>query len=307
MSYCNSGYSVLGRIIEVLEGKVWDQVMRERLFQPLGLTHTSTLPEEAILHHVAVGHLTLEEGADPTVTPQWLLPRSAGPAGLINATTRDLMAFARLHLDGGKAPDGTQVLSDASVRTMQEPQVDVPDRYTLGDQWGLGWILFHWGGRFLYGHDGTTLGQNAFLRVLPDAGVAVTLMANGGAARDVYNAIFSTVLGDLAGVSVPATPTAPETPLEMDLTPYEGHFERLNVTCDIERDGAAMVATVTASGPLASISGDPTQKIHLTPVDDTLFLAKMEKAETPIPFVFYDFQDGVPQYIHFGARAMPRA
>jgi CubicO group peptidase (beta-lactamase class C family) len=307
MSYCNSGYSVLGRVIEVLEGKSWDQVMGERLFQPLGLTHTSTLPEEAILHRVAVGHLTLEEGADPTVTPMWILPRSAGPAGLINATVRDLLAFARMHIDGGKAADGTQVLSDSSVRAMQEPQIEVPDRYTLGDQWGLGWILFHWGGRFLYGHDGTTLGQNAYLRILPDAGVAVTLLTNGGGAREVYKAIFSTVLGDLAGVSVPATPTAPETPLEMDLTPYEGHFERLNVTCDIEPDGHGMLATVTASGPLADISGDPTQKIRLTPVDDSLFLAKMEKVEAPIPFVFYDFQDGVPQYIHFGARAMPRA
>src|SRR3954447_23677051 len=38
MSYCNSGFSVLGRMIEVLRGATWDAVLRERLFVPLGLT-----------------------------------------------------------------------------------------------------------------------------------------------------------------------------------------------------------------------------------------------------------------------------
>ena len=55
MSYCNTGFSVLGRVIEVVTGKVWDAAMRERLFEPLGLTQTSTLPEEAIMLRAAVG------------------------------------------------------------------------------------------------------------------------------------------------------------------------------------------------------------------------------------------------------------
>jgi CubicO group peptidase (beta-lactamase class C family) len=256
-----------------------------------------------------VGHLTLEPDADPTVTPMWLLPRSAGPAGLINSTVAEMLVFARMHMDGGKASDGTQVLSDASVRAMQEPQVDVPDRYTLGDKWGLGWILFHWGGKSLYGHDGGTIGQNAYMRILPETGTAIALLANGGTPHAVYQAIFSDVLDAVAGIAVPAFPTAPETPLELDLTPFEGTFARLNLTCELARndEGTGLDATVTASGPLASIGGDPVQKATLTPVDGELFLAKFEKAQEAIPFVFYDVTDGVPQSIHFGARAMPRA
>ena len=49
-SYCNSGYVVLGRIIEVLDRQSWDQSLRQRLTRPLRLTRTVTLPEEAILH-----------------------------------------------------------------------------------------------------------------------------------------------------------------------------------------------------------------------------------------------------------------
>jgi hypothetical protein len=125
----------------------------------------------------------------------------------------------------------------------------------------------------------------------------------------VFQAIFSDVLEAVAGIAVPAFPTAPETPLELDLTPYEGTFARLNVTCELVRNeaGTGLDATVTASGPLASLGGDPVQKGQLTPVDGELFLAKFEKATEAIPFVFYDFADAVPQSIHFGARAMPRA
>src|SRR6478735_1304667 len=100
-SYCNSGWSLLGRVIEVLTGKTWDEAMRDRLYTPLGLTHTMTLPEEAILYAAAVGHVDADGEQIPT--PVWDLPRSVGPAGLIKSTVRDVLAFAKLHLDGGAA------------------------------------------------------------------------------------------------------------------------------------------------------------------------------------------------------------
>ena len=43
-------------------------------------------------------------------------------------------------------------------------QADLPDKYILGDSWGLGWIRFGWDGHRLIGHDGNTIGQAAFLR-----------------------------------------------------------------------------------------------------------------------------------------------
>src|SRR5439155_22509118 len=58
MSYCNSGYIVLGRMIEVLTETTWDVAMKERVFAPLGLTTAGTLPEEALLHAAAAGHST---------------------------------------------------------------------------------------------------------------------------------------------------------------------------------------------------------------------------------------------------------
>lgn len=313
MSYCNTGFSIAGRMIEIITEKVWDQAMRELLYAPLGLTKTVTLPEEALLHRTAVGHIKMSPKDPEIVAPMWMLPRVCGPMGLINSTVGDVLVWAKMHMDGGKAPDGTQIVSEKSVLAMQEPQIAVPDPYTLGSHWGVGWILFDWAGasgesRRLYGHDGNTIGQSAFLRVAPDANLAITLLTNGGQAHDLYVELYGELMQDLAGITMPPFPTAPEPPLEMDLTPYAGTYERLSVKIDLEPKDGKLVGNTTLSGPLASMLPNPVQPIVLTPVNDTTFLSSSpdEPEGTPTPAVFYDFVDGKPSYLHLGARTHPR-
>ena len=141
MSYANSGFVLLGRLVEVVTGRSWDTVLRERLFAPLGLEAAGTLPEEALLWGAAAGHFGTE------VTPQWGLPRAIGPAGLIHARAVDLLAFARLHLADGVAADGRRVLSADAARAMREPQAAIPEPWTSGSHVGLGWMLSDWAGR----------------------------------------------------------------------------------------------------------------------------------------------------------------
>ena len=63
-SYCNSGFSLLGRVIEKLTGGTWDQALRDRLFTPARARPAPvTLPEEALLHRAAVGHVDDERRA----------------------------------------------------------------------------------------------------------------------------------------------------------------------------------------------------------------------------------------------------
>src|SRR4051812_14546558 len=228
MSYCNSGYIVLGRLIEVLREQSWDAVVKERLFAPLGLTTAGTLPEEALLYGAATGHVT-PPGGELQVTPQWGIFRSCGPAGLIHSTARDVIGFAKLHLADGVAPDGTRVLSAESAQAMRKPEIEVPDRWTLGSHWGLGWILMEWDGRPVYGHDGNTLGQAGFLRIVPDAGVAIALLANGGHARDLFLDLYSEILGELAGMQMPARLEPPATPPALELARYAGDYKREGV------------------------------------------------------------------------------
>src|SRR5262249_51238539 len=123
-SYCNSGFVLAGRVIEKLTGGTWDAAIRERLIAPLGLEHTGTLPEEALLHRAAVGPVG-EPGSELSRAPSaWGLPRSVGPAGLISATVGDVLTWARVHLNGGLAADGTRVLGEASAAAMTEKEAE---------------------------------------------------------------------------------------------------------------------------------------------------------------------------------------
>ncbi|MGH3447515.1 MAG: serine hydrolase domain-containing protein, partial [Nocardioidaceae bacterium] len=196
-SYCNSGFVVLGRIIEVLDQRGWDESLRRRLVEPLGLTETVTLPEQAILHRAAVGHRERPHEHDPV--PTWQLPRSIGPAGLITAGVHDVLQFARLHLDGGVTPAGRQVLSEQSVQAMREPQFAIPSVGERDDAIGLAWRLNRWSGRRIFGHDGGTVGQLAYLRVDPQARVAVCLLTNASASQLLYQRLFSEVFGEYPG------------------------------------------------------------------------------------------------------------
>jgi CubicO group peptidase (beta-lactamase class C family) len=308
MSYCNTGYSIAGRVIEKLTGKVFDQVVRERIIAPLGLTHTNTLPEEAILFRTAVGHLHLPGTDGEQVTPQWMLPRACGPMGLVNASAADALAFAKLHLDEGKAPDGKQLLSVASVKQMQEAQIDVPDRYTLGDRWGVGWILFDWDGHPVYGHDGSTLGQRAYLRIIPEANLAVCFLTNGGEQGKAFDQLCREIVRDIVGIEKPVTPSLPDSPPTLDLSKYTGTFGRLNVNVEIALgEPGELVATIKSASVLKELVPDEEDtKLKAKPVDESLFLAWVDEAPDPIPFVFFDFDGDVPTRVHFGARAMTR-
>ncbi|MCZ2807685.1 serine hydrolase [Modestobacter sp. VKM Ac-2983] len=304
-SYCNSGFTLAGRVVEVLTGQTWDAALRERVIEPLGLTHTSTLPEEAIRHRVAVGHITPDPEQEPQVAPVWMLPRSLGPAGLVNATARDVTAFARMHLSEGRATDGTAVLSPESTAAMQAHSTDLPDRWSLGDSWGLGWIRFDWQGQRLYGHDGTTFGQNAFLRVLPGAGLAVALLTNGGQPRDLFQDLYSEVFDELAGVRVAEQLEPPAEAPEVELTRYVGTYERSSITTEVfERDGG-LVMRVIPTGRIAEESGATVEEMELHPVEQGVFATRAPESETWMAVVFYALPNGA-EYLHYGVRANPR-
>jgi CubicO group peptidase (beta-lactamase class C family) len=304
MSYCNSGYTVLGRLIEVVRGASWDAVLRERLFTPLGLASAGTLPEEALLHRAAVGHIT-PPGQEIQVAPVWGIFRSAGPAGLIHATARETLAFAQLHLADGVAPDGTRVLSAESAQQMRQPQIAVADPYTLGSHWGLGWILMTWSGREVYGHDGGTIGQSAFMRIVPDANVAVCLLTNGGHTQDLFRDLFNEILGELTSISLPERPEPPAAASAADLTPYGGLYAREGVELTIEVEGDHLVGRVKSTGALAqALGGDEPPPIQIRQVEDDLFVGRSPDDESWTPFVFFEL-DGA-RYLHMGARATPK-
>lgn len=303
-SYCNSGYVLLGRLIEKITGVVWDRAMRDLLFAPLGLTHTATLPEEALMFRVAVGHH--ESGGRVVPVGQWGMPRSGTPAGTnVSCDVNDVLRFARMHLADGRSPHGDRILSAPSARLMRMGHVELPNPYTLGDSWGLGWIRFLWDGHRVVGHDGGTIGQSAFLRLCPDRRLAVVLLTNGGHPHDLYHRLFAEIFAEEAGIAMPAAIEPPATPVAVDHRLVLGTYERAGLRTEIfERDGRP-VLRATTTGPLTEFDPASPQEHQLVPVRDQVFALRRPGDRTWTPVVFYRLANGDP-YVHYDARATPK-
>ncbi|GAB7184706.1 CubicO group peptidase [Kitasatospora sp. Ki12] len=317
MSYSSTAYNVLGRIVEVVTGRSWDEALKELICDPLGLEHTMTLPEEVLRFRAAMGHMG-EPGEVPTPTPLWnMLPRSAGPYGGISATAADVVRFARMFIDGGTAPDGTRVLSAAAVEAMLTREVEMPDQWFLGAHWGLGWGLFEWDGARGFGHDGSTFGQLAYLRAIPEKGLAIALLTNGGgAAPKVHEALCRELSAEFAGVAMPAFGPA-DPPPAVDTEPFTGRYKRegflMTITARTESADAEAgegVLDLRYEG-VEGLAGtfDPLVW-HLTPVSDTpdrtVFAGRRNDKDAWIPVVFYALADGT-RYVHFGVRATAKS
>ncbi|WP_308250266.1 serine hydrolase [Sphaerisporangium fuscum] len=287
-SYCNSGFTVAGRVIERLTGKVWDAALREQVIEPLGLTHTWTLPEDVLRFRAAMGHM---EGAP---APVWGLMRSAGPAGLICARAADVVAFGRAHL-------GTGLL--AEPRAMWEPQVDIPNPHTLGKQWGIGWILDEWQGHRVLSHGGNTIGQAAMLWVIPDTGTVACVLANGGHTAAFQHALATELFGELLGLEVPPVLGPPAVPFETDVERYAGVYERAGARITLTVHDGTLRLRMEATGALAGMQ--PPMEFDLVPVDDTTFVGRPEGQPDWLSAVFYRLADGTP-YVHLGVRATPK-
>ncbi|WP_158885898.1 serine hydrolase domain-containing protein [Amycolatopsis anabasis] len=300
VSYSPTGYMILGRLIEVLTGQIWDVALRERLLEPLGAKHTVTLPEDALRFNAAMSHLG-EPGRMPDPAPAWNpMPRASGPNGFVVASAGDVVKLARLHLNGGTAADGTRVLSAESVAAMQRRQMDVPDKWTVSaDGWGLGWTLYDWHGVAGYGHDGSAIGQYAYLRVVPSAGVAVALVTNGGGAHPLYAALFRELLGELAGVRMPEPFGPAARPPVVDMTPLLGTYRREGVVITVT-PGHLRYEFVDTFKDL------PPLEAELVPVSGTVFAASAPGfSEDWMPVIFTTLPDGAG-CCYVGMRAAPK-
>jgi CubicO group peptidase (beta-lactamase class C family) len=310
MSYSPAlGYAILARIMEVLDGKRWDDVMHERLFDPLGLTSTSSRRDQVDQGRAATGHLvrSLEEG--PFVTPVGYLPRVFGPGGNISSTVREVLLMAQLFLTGGQARNGAQIVSAASARQTMRPQIAIPDPYSFGYAYGLGLMLFDWHGAPVYGHDGNTIGQGAYLRILPDAHIALAMLTNGALRDSFYKQVFNEILTALGMVTIPDVPE-PARALELDLSQYEGRYERPGGSrYTVSAIGGQLAVTTHLDPMQAAVLRRPTSITRaLLPISDTQFLMPTDDPlEDTQTMAIYDFEDGRARYLHHGLRAHPRA
>jgi CubicO group peptidase (beta-lactamase class C family) len=307
-SYNNAGYCVLGRLVEVLRGKPYAECLAEQLFAPLGLAHAAASPYEAILFRAAVGHVRPDPDRPQVPAPIWVMAPSNAPAGsMLAMRPRDLLAFARMHLDAGAAADGTQVLAPGTAAAMRERQVELPDIRVMGDAWGLGWELFDGLGTPVIGHDGNTIGQASFLRVLPERGLAVVLLTNGGDPYGLFDDVVGHVLRELADVVLPPRPVPPTDPQPVDASRYAGTYSSRVADLVISQDDDGRIWLEMRPKDLALELGEQAERSELVSFAPDTLIGVQAQSGLHVPFAFLgDDGAGHARFVHIG-RAVPRA
>ena len=182
-SYCNAGFTIAGRLIEVMTGMSWYDAMETLIFQPLDMNHAICRPADVIRYRTALGHIPDTNNPDKMRPCSGsYLSLSHAPAGCtVTMTAADLITFARTHLDCGKDRSGNSWLSEKSIHQMQAPTVEIPMPIgPLVSHLGLGWFVsdHRASGKRFVRHSGSTNGQCSNLRLFPEQKSAFALLLN---------------------------------------------------------------------------------------------------------------------------------
>jgi CubicO group peptidase (beta-lactamase class C family) len=301
------GYAILARILEVRDGRTWDEVMRDRLFSPMGLNSTSTRPDQVDQSRAARGHLIRSLAEGPFRTPMDHLPRAYGPGGNINSTVGEVLGLAHVLLNKGVAANGKRVVSAAGIDEMTRSRVPIPDPYMFGPQWALGLIVCDWHGETVYASDGSTIGQNSRLRVLPDSNTAITVLTNGSPRESFHRTVFNEILTELGAGTVPEPPV-PDPTLRLDPARYVGEYGRPGNRYEVWAERDALRLTMFVDPVHAAVLGKPDRiDYELHPISETHFLMPPTNAlEDRQTVAIYDFADGRARYLHTNSRVHPR-
>jgi CubicO group peptidase (beta-lactamase class C family) len=187
--YSNAGYAVAGVIAERVTGKTWEELIRERVFQPLGMTGAFSWGDSVDVDQ-PWGHSKWFGGLralDPTDQGE-KVPSIIWPAGSVEASPGEYGKFLQAHLRGLRGRD-TPMLRAATIRRLHSPQGESGSNYALG-----------WGRQVFEGDSASTHAGSAgyfyaVAMIVPSRDVAVAVIANAGsdkaalATRDALKAL----------------------------------------------------------------------------------------------------------------------
>jgi CubicO group peptidase (beta-lactamase class C family) len=151
-SYSNNGIATLGRILEVLSGKSYEQFMEERIFKPLAMPDTAFWMPADKANRLATVYTDDHGALKPTdADPLRKGSKYPSPEGGLYSTAQDLVHFYQMMLNHGTYA-GHRVLSPAAVQLMTTVQTgDLKAGFAPGVGYGLGWgIVRNAEGMFRY-------------------------------------------------------------------------------------------------------------------------------------------------------------
>ncbi|WP_165494985.1 serine hydrolase domain-containing protein [Actinomadura roseirufa] len=275
-SYCNGGFVLAGRVLEVVLGRPFEEALRAEVLVPAATTDTCFAPGHASHDDgvTARGHLVKGQQVEPVPyrIAHPMCSRGLGPAGgTLVSTAHDLARVIARHLQG---PD------TASMRTLH---AHAPGGVAGMRGAGLGWMMWDDPAVPSVRIGGAVPGQSGLIVATPSADTVLVVLTNSDQGA---NAVSFLLDGEAATATGPRQDSDPPADLGRYAGRYTSHVSTLDITAE-------------AGGLRATSPGLP--ELTLTPQDRITFA-------TPIgPVAFFGADDtGAPRYLRWRMRVWHR-
>lgn len=258
-SYSNSGYALLGYLIEKISGESYQQFVEENIFKPLGMNDSGYDSNSAIILHRAYGYSPGPNGVTNAGYIDMTIPFSAGA---LYSTTHDLLRWEQA-LFGGK------VLSTASLKKMTTP---------FKNDYACGLMVHAVNGHTAIEHGGGIEGFNTEMAYYPNDKLTVIVLGNlnGSAPDQIASQLAAVVHGEKV--------VLPSERKEISVSPkilaqYTGTYELLpNFSITVSLEGDHLMAQAT-NQPKFPIFAESENKFFLKVVDAQLEFLRNDKGE----------------------------
>lgn len=183
LKYSNSGYFVLGKIIENVTNQSYSQALKEKIFGPLGMVNSGFVKDNIILKNKAYGYIKVNDTLE--VAPH-INASGAFSAGAIYSTVEDLFKWQ-------KALQSFSILSKESMDKMLSPNFS---RYGYG--FGILKLTIENDKTItLYGHEGEISGYRSLIHIIKEDNSSIILLDNNqnttlfSIASDIRNILYN--------------------------------------------------------------------------------------------------------------------
>lgn len=183
--YNSLTFMAAGRIAEKCGKKKWDELLAERVCEPLELKNvtftTTAIPKDA---DRALGHRVTKAGRVERMATYEM--KEPNPAGSVNASARDLANWLMFHVCDGVAPSGKRIVSDKPLLETRVPhtlmrmegrtQALFPE--TVQASHAMGWVVSDYRGLKVCGHGGLIDGFRVQLTLVPEHKLGFAVLTN---------------------------------------------------------------------------------------------------------------------------------
>lgn len=181
--YSNIMYLAAGQIVASVSGISWDEFINQRIFRPLGMSHSNTSISKLDLNgNTAIPHNDVEDKVTAIPYLNW---DNIGPAGAINSSASDMIQWIQLQLNKGTWKDQV-IIQEKSLHELCSPQTiqrvsSFSEKLwpsTHFKSYGMGWGLMDYHGKKIISHSGGYDGMISFTAFVPEANLGFVILTN---------------------------------------------------------------------------------------------------------------------------------